>query len=120
MRPFAELVDEHRRRRRLTQAALARRVGVTQPTLAEWLSGRRPVPAMRLQRLVEALDLCGTARDELLVAVWIAAVPPPVAHLLLGLMRSAGRRRVGILVRQALRTANVTARSPQPPDPGLG
>lgn len=120
MQPFADLVEAHRRRRHLTQAGLAQRVGVTQPTLAEWLSGRRPVPAKRLLRLVEALGLRGAARNDMLLAAWLAAVPPPVAHLLQSLMRHAGPRRVATIVRQAVVIAEAPAQHPQPSDDAPG
>lgn len=120
MQPFADLVEVHRRRCHLTQAGLAQRVGVTQPTLAEWLSGRRPVPAKRLQRLIEALGLRGAARDNMQVAAWLAAVPPPVAHLLQGLMRHAGPRRVATIVRQAVIIAEAPPRPPQSSDGAPG
>lgn len=117
MRSFAELVEEHRRQRRLTQAALANRIGVTQPTLAEWLSGRRPVPTMRLLRLVDALGLRGTTRDELLVAAWLSTAAPPAAHLLRGLLGLAGRRQLAVLVREALA---IGESPPTPPSEAAG
>lgn len=120
MRSFADQVDGHRRRRRLTQAALAQRVGVTQPTLAEWLSGRRPVPTARLRRLVEVLGLRGAARNEVLVTAWLSAAPPPVAHLLRGLLRQAGQRQVGRLVSQALTRDEMAPPRQRPPETAPG
>lgn len=120
MRPFADLVQMHLHRRGLSQARLAARIGVAQPSLAAWLSGRRPMPVGRVQLLVEALHLRGRARDDLVVAAWLTAAPAPLARLVEGALARLGCRSVAALVRQTLHAANVTARSPQPPDPGLG
>ena len=115
MRPFADLVQMHLRRRGLSQTRLAARIGVAQPSLAAWLSGRRPMPVRRVQFLVEALHLRGRARDDLVVAAWLTAAPAPVARLVEGALARLGSRSVARLVRQVLVDTATEPREPRPP-----
>lgn len=52
----------------LTQRELARRLGVTQPNVARWESGRSIPDLKTLQRIADALDLN--------LAVIFSAMPP--------------------------------------------
>jgi ribosome-binding protein aMBF1 (putative translation factor) len=53
---IADQVVDQRRRRRLSQAALAELVGTTQSAIARLESGGRPPRIDTLQRIAEALD----------------------------------------------------------------
>jgi len=51
------IVARERRRKKLTQEALAKQLGVTQPTVARLEDGKWSVPAERLTQLAQALDI---------------------------------------------------------------
>lgn len=53
----------------VTQAELARRLGVTQPAVNRWESGRRRASVATLQRIAEALGLN-------LTVIFSAGTPP--------------------------------------------
>ena len=64
-----------RRRRGLTQAALARRAGTSQPVVSAYEHGRRDPTFGTLRRLVEA------GGERLLIDARLAAEGPPPADL---------------------------------------
>ena len=70
----AELIQTVRRRRGLTQAALARAAGTSQPVISAYEAGRRDPTHGTLRRLVAAAgeDLVVTARPA------GSDLPPPV------------------------------------------
>ena len=77
-----------RRRRGLTQAALARRAGTSQPVVSAYEHGRRDPTFGTLRRLVEA------GGERLLIDARLAADgPPPAADLV-----EHGRRLVDVLL----------------------
>ncbi|MFZ5522865.1 MAG: helix-turn-helix domain-containing protein [Pseudomonadota bacterium] len=64
-----ERIKRARRERRWSQAELARRLSVTQPSVAEWESGRKAPSMKNLVRLAKLLDVgfewLSTGRGEM-------------------------------------------------------
>ena len=89
MRTFAELLREYTARTGVSDAELARAVGVQRQTIFRWKEGlvARPRSAEDVLRLAGKLRLMPAERDELLLAAGFPPVsPPPVtislAHVL--------------------------------------
>ena len=87
MKPGA-LIEAVRRRAGLTQAALARRAGTSQPVISAYERGHRDPTCGTLRRLVEA----GGGRLRLdAVSVRVSDLPPPAD------IEEHGRRLVDVL-----------------------
>jgi uncharacterized protein len=69
----AEVIRNARHRRGLSQAALARRAGTSQPVISAYEHGRRDPTTSTLRRLVAASG----ERLELGLAAMIPDIPPP-------------------------------------------
>jgi transcriptional regulator with XRE-family HTH domain len=69
----AELLFTARRRRGLTQAALAQRAGTSQPVISAYEHGRRDPTTATLRRLIGAAG----GRLELRLGTDMPEVPPP-------------------------------------------
>ena len=69
----AQLLVTARRRRGLTQAALARRAGTSQPVISAYEHGRRDPTTATLRRLVAAAG----ERLEFRLGADLPAIPPP-------------------------------------------
>jgi len=64
------LLATARKRRKLTQHALAAKLGMPQSVIAEWESRRRPVTVDRVASLAEVLDL-----DPLAIEIYSGRLP---------------------------------------------
>jgi tetratricopeptide (TPR) repeat protein/DNA-binding XRE family transcriptional regulator len=79
MRTFSELLREYIARTGVSDAELARAVGVQRQTIFRWKEGlvARPRSAEEVLRLAEKLRLTPAERDELLLAAGFPPVRPP-------------------------------------------
>ena len=50
----------------LTQAALAERIGVTQPRISAWENGKADIPAKRQRQIARILEIDGSILTEAL------------------------------------------------------
>lgn len=98
MRPFGVIMAERMAREGLSQRALAKILGVQQPSLHAWLSGKRPLPANHLPLLLQTFTHSSVAeRDELEAAALLTGGTPElvayVAPLLDAHLRGRGKAR---------------------------
>ena len=78
MKTFAQLLSEYTRRTGVTDAELARHLGVRRQTIFRWKEGltKRPRDRQDVQRLADKLRLAPAERDELLLAAGFAPETP--------------------------------------------
>ena len=88
MKTFAQLLTEYTRRTGVTDAELARHLGVRRQTIFRWKEGltKRPRERQDVQRLADKLRLSPAERDELLLAAGFApeTPAPPQPHSSVG------------------------------------
>jgi transcriptional regulator with XRE-family HTH domain len=87
MEPGA-LIALARRRAGLTQAALARRAGTSQPVISAYEHGRRDPTVHTLQRLIEA---AGERLQVIAIPTPVSDLPPPAD------LEAHGRRLLDVL-----------------------
>lgn len=71
---FGDLLQRHRERLRLSQTALAERLGLTHSAVNRWESGSRNPTRESIGLLSEALRLTAADHDAMLVAAGFAAI----------------------------------------------
>ena len=101
MRTFARIVADRQKHLGLSQRQLASAVGVRQPTLHNWLSGRRSVPDGRLDRLLDALQLDEDGRRDAELAALLTTAP----KRLVALVEALDHERNAAIQRAAMTTA---------------
>lgn len=108
---FAELLRRHRLARGLSQAALARRVGLDHGSVSRWEAGNRDPYPESVGRLCAALSLDGAAKDDFYLAAGV--MPPDLPRrdllILLGIAR-AGEAGLVTLALQLARAARNASR----------
>ncbi len=80
MKTFAQLLTEYAERTGVTDAELARHLGVRRQTIFRWKEGltKRPRDRQDVLRLADKLRLTPAERDELLLAAGFAPETPPL------------------------------------------
>lgn len=76
MASWSELLQQARKRQRLTQKELARRAGVSKDIVSSLEQGRRRPTTATVRPIVDALELSPEAADTLLTAAGLERIPP--------------------------------------------
>lgn len=98
MAPFADLLAKQLARKGWSQRELARRLQVSQPTVARWSNGRRPVPQERVRELADLFELNGVERGAFVLAALLTGSQSDLAPLVGLLVELVGDRRALVAI----------------------
>lgn len=110
MSPFGAYVAALIAKRGLTQTSFAKRVGMTQPHVAQLLGGRWPMKVQRIDAWADALNLAGAERRRFRIEALLTRCPEEIRNYVRALRARPARSAVLAAVHQHHRPTTATNR----------